>query len=244
MKMFEFNPVQYREQLQAALQSLQLSLQAGKSPADQQSMQMITALMQSIDIMQRADADSQQDQVLTPAAASEIADYVFNLLDQLAIVAGNRGMQQEMLQLHRLAIPVTDWLQRHGGVISKLDILVNAIASHANELTDLPRLEELSRLAERIVAMAADDIRRDADTTDPRRPWRVLNLNWGIIATRSHNTLLMERTFDQLLKNIPLDVKNFFSEGMQQMAIINYPQHVKDVMEKYYRQVSGDVRRH
>lgn len=244
MKMFEFDPVRYREQLQAALQPLQLSLQAGKSAADQQSLQMIDALMQSVDIMQRADADPRQDQILPATAASEIADYVFNLLDQLAIVAANRGMQQPMLQLHRLALPVTGWLRRHGGVISKLDLLVNAIASYANELTDPLRLEELSSLAEGIVAMVADDIRHDADATDPGRPWRLLNLNWGIIATRSHNVAVMQRTFDQLLKNIPLDAKNFFREGMQQMAIINYPQAVKDVMEKYHRQVSGDERRH
>jgi hypothetical protein len=243
VKLFDFIPSLYREQLDLTLQPLQLSLQAGKSSSDQNSLRMIDALLQSVDIMERADADGQQVQTLQPEAASEIADHVFNLLDQLAIVAGSRGLQQQMLNLHRLALPVAFWLYRHKGVIAKLDILVNALASFANELTDPSRLEELSSLAEKIVEIAAEDIRRDVDNIDPRRPWRVLNLNWGIIATRTHNVVMMQRTFDQLLKNIPLDADNFFREGMQQMAIVNYPQHVKDVMEKYYRHsVSGDKR--
>lgn len=244
MNLFDFIPAVYREQLNVALQPLQLSLQVGDSPADQNALQMIAALKQSIDIMERADADGQPTQVLSADATREIGDYIFNLLDQLAIAAANRGMQEQMLQFHRMALPVAVWLNRHHGVINKLDILVNAIASFANELTDPLRLEELADLAEKIVAMAADDIKRDLDNTDARRPWRVLNLNWGIIATRTHNTQVMQRTFDQLIKNIPLDAGNFFREGMQQMAIINYPQHVKDVMEQYYRLLSGDVRRH
>lgn len=242
MKTFDFIPSLYREQLDVTLQPLKLSLQAGKAPADHNALQMIDALFQSVDIMERADADDQVVKSLKPESASEIADYVFNMLDQLAIVAAHRGLQQQMLHLHRLALPVACWLHRHQGVITRLDILVNALASFANELTDPSRLEELSALAEKVVAMAAEDIRLDLDNTDPRRPWRVLNLNWGIIATRTHNTVVMQHTFDQLLKNIPQDAGNFFREGMQQMAVIHYPQHVKDMMEKYYRQFQTDKR--
>lgn len=241
---FDFNPARFREQLQVTLHPLQLSLQASKLETDQSALQMITVLLQSVDIMERANADSQQAEALLPQAASEIAEYVFDLIDQLAIIVAHRGLQKEMLLLQRLAVPVANWLLLHHGVINRLDLLVNALASFANELTDPSRLKELSEQVEKIVGMAADDIKQDVDNSDPRRPWRVLNLNWGIIATRSHNTEVMERTFNQLLKNIPLDANNFFREGMQQMAIINYPQHVKDVMEKYYRQLPDVARRH
>jgi hypothetical protein len=241
---FEFNPARFREQLHITLQPLQLSLQASQSEADRSALRMIDVLMQHVDIMERADADSHQTETLPPLDVSAIAEHVFGLLDQLADIVAHRGLQKEMLQLQRLAVPVANWLHAHKGVINRLDLLVNALASFANELTDTSRLQELAEQVEKIVGMAADDIKQDLDNSDPRRPWRVLNLNWGIIATRSHNTLVMERTFNQLLKNIPLDVNNFFKEGMQQMAIVNYPQHVKDVMEKYYSQVPGVARRH
>ena len=82
---FDFNPARFREQLDVTLHPLQLSLQASKLETDQSALRMITVLMQSVDIMERADADSQQAEALLPQAASEIAEYVFDLIDQLAI---------------------------------------------------------------------------------------------------------------------------------------------------------------
>jgi len=72
----------------------------------------------------------------------------------------------------------------------------------------------------------------------------VLNLNWGIVATRSHNAGLMAHVFDQLIKNIPIDAKTFFQEGMQQMDIVGYPDHVREVMEKYSKLWGADVDLH
>jgi hypothetical protein len=239
MNVFEFEAGHYRQELNDVLHDLQLSLQAGSSAEDQRALQMIAALEQAIDIMQRANAAH-----ITPAETSEIADYAFNLLDELANLAGHRGMPHAMLRLHKLSLPVCHWLHAHGGQIKKLDIVVNAIASHANTLGTAHELETFCELVTQVVTNVDADIKRDLDNTDPMRPWRVLNLNWGIIATRSHNTALMRQVFDQLLKNIPLDAPRFFQEGMQQMVIINYPQTVREVMEQYYRQWSGSERKH
>jgi hypothetical protein len=64
----------------------------------------------------------------------------------------------------------------------------------------------------------------------------VLLLNQSIIATRSHNPELMEQAFATLTGKLPEDAARFFSEGMQQMDALNYPEHVRKVMEKYHRQ--------
>ncbi len=42
----------------------------------------------------------------------------------------------------------------------------------------------------------------------------------------------LEQAFAQLLE----DATRFFSEGMQQMEALNYPPHVRKVMEKYHRE--------
>lgn len=244
MNLFIFDAKSYRRELADVLHDLQLSLQAGSSADDQHYLQMIEALEQAIDIMQRADAAQAPGQAITAAEASEIADYVFNMLDELSILAGSRGMPQHMLALHKLSLPVTQWLHHHGGSLHKLDIIVNALASHANTLSATHELEKFATMVANIVACVDADIKRDLDNSDPMRPWRVLNLNWGIIATRSHNVELMKQVFDQLVQNIPQDAPRFFAEGMQQMAIINYPQPVREVMESYYRQWSGGMRRH
>ena len=66
-----------------------------------------------------------------------------------------------------------------------------------------------------------------------RSPWRILNLNYGIVATRSHNPELIEQAYDSLAKNLPQDARQFFKEGLQQMEVIAYPDEVREVVERY-----------
>jgi hypothetical protein len=68
----------------------------------------------------------------------------------------------------------------------------------------------------------------------------VLLLNHGIVATRSHNTALMEQAFAQLTRHLPEDAARFFTEGMQQMDALDYPDHVREVMAKYHRRWAPD----
>jgi hypothetical protein len=46
----------------------------------------------------------------------------------------------------------------------------------------------------------------------------------------------MEQAFAVLTEKLPEDAPRFFTEGMQQMDALNYPAHVRKVMEKYHRQ--------
>jgi len=68
----------------------------------------------------------------------------------------------------------------------------------------------------------------------------VLLLNHCIVATRSHNPELMEAAFAVLTDKLPADAPRFFSEGMQQMEALDYPGHVREVMEKYHRKWNVD----
>ena len=76
----------------------------------------------------------------------------------------------------------------------------------------------------------------DFDNTGQGHPWRVLNINRGIIATRSHDTSLMEHAFDELIQNFPEDAESFFKQGMEQMEELDYPDHVRAVMSRYFQQ--------
>jgi hypothetical protein len=46
----------------------------------------------------------------------------------------------------------------------------------------------------------------------------------------------MEAAFALLTTNLPEDATRFFSEGMEQMDALDYPAHVRAVMEKYHSQ--------
>ena len=223
----------FAENTRPMMLSLQASSDAGASPA----LDMIKAMQSTIDIMMRQQSDRKNNApgVLSSKELSEIGDFAMNLLEQLAIVAAIMGMQDSMIALQRLSLPVAYWLIQQGAEIAKLDIVVNALSGLANTITDPTELERLSRLIGQIIEHASAEIRQDLEQTNPMRPWRIINLNWGIVATRSHNAELMDKVFEQLVKNIPVDAKAFFIEGMQQMDIIGYPDHVRKVMEKYNR---------
>ena len=46
----------------------------------------------------------------------------------------------------------------------------------------------------------------------------------------------MEAAFAVLCEKLPEDATRFFSEGMEQMNVLDYPPHVRKVMEKYHRE--------
>jgi hypothetical protein len=77
-------------------------------------------------------------------------------------------------------------------------------------------------------------IKQDLEKNNPGRPWRLLHLNRGIVATRSHNPALMEEVFEELVRELPEEAPGFFAEGMQQMEALNYPPHVRKVMGRYF----------
>ncbi len=246
MSFLAFQAEQYRTDFTDATKELVLGLSASNDTAAKTAIEKMAAMRRSIDVMERVDIDQQNSAAksLAEAEITEIGGYALTLLDELSIVAANKGLQQVMLLLHRLSLPVALWVEKHHGKVNKLDIVVNAIATYANTLTDTESLLALSRVIEKVAHSVTDEIQKDLEASNPVRPWRVLNLNWGIVATRSHNTELMTHVFDQLIKNIPVDAKNFFREGMQQMDVVGYPAHVREVMEKYSKLLGVDADLH
>ena len=44
----------------------------------------------------------------------------------------------------------------------------------------------------------------------------------------------MTGAFDAVVEHLPEDAVRFFEEGMAQMDALDYPSHVRSVMERYY----------
>jgi len=236
MDFIVFQAAAVRSEFLDAIEELLPELKATKNKASMTALDMITAMKRNIDVMERVSADfhSARKDALKNDDINKIGDYALTILDELSNVAANRNAQKSMLLLHRLSIPVAMWIVSHGGKISQLEIIVNAVAGYANELTDMEQLAEFCDVIRKVIFAVTDEIKMDMEATNPMRPWRILNLNWGIVATRSHNAEIMEVVFNQLVENIPADARQFFKEGMQQMKVIDYPEHVKVIMEKYH----------
>jgi hypothetical protein len=92
---------------------------------------------------------------------------------------------------------------------------------------------------EEVIEAAAEELQMDDDRSNEWRPWRVINLNSGIAATRSLDPELMERTFEKLGRRLPYDMPGFFADGKRQMVVQNVPEAVSTVMNRYAEKWSG-----
>lgn len=202
----------------------------------------LAAMDQAIDVMQRADADSEVRLQMSAESIgrlekkdiNRIGQYALDLLENLVAFIQNETGELNREMLH-LSLPISLWIVRHGGKLSQIDMLVNSLAAYANETLAPQELADLSALIKDVIDACDEEIRSDLEQTNMMRPWRILNLNYGIVATRSHRPEIIEQAYDALIKNIPQDARNFFKEGMQQMDIIGYPDEVRQVVERYHK---------
>ncbi len=201
---------------------------------------LLAAMDQAIDVMARADADSVVQKQMSAESMglleekdiSKIGGYTLDILEAMVAFVQNKTGEQSR-DLLRLSLPVSLWIARHGGKLTQIDMLVNSLAEYANEITEPHLIADLTTVIKEVVDACDNEIRRDVEQTNMMRPWRILNLNYGIVATRSHNPELIEQAYDSLVKNLPQDARQFFKEGLQQMDVIAYPDEVREVVERY-----------
>lgn len=243
---FSFNAKNFRSIFQTTVDEY---FQAASASEDENSpQQLIAAMMQAIDVLERKDADvaasgQASSDVIGDKDISQIGDYAFTLIEGLVgHVESETGQQNR--DLIRLTVPVALWVAKHGGKIDQLELVVNSLAGYANDLREPAELADLCCVFRDIIAAVSDRVRQDLEQANPMRPWRILNLNYGIVATRSHNPELIEEAYASLIKNLPQDARQFFREGMQQMDIVGYPQEVREVVEKYDRMWGSDSTLH
>jgi hypothetical protein len=199
------------------------------------------AFRKLLDVMARVEADSRgNDAGHTGRRAggediTELAEYGFRLQENLASLVDQTEGADQRDNVAGLTVDLALWVAAHGGRLDSIEALVDALALIANRTTKPEELGQLSELMGRIVGAVSPLIREDLEKINPGRPWRVLLLNRGIVATRSHDPARMAEAFDFLIRQLPEDAAAFFAAGMQQMEALDYPDPVRRVMEKYHR---------
>lgn len=193
----------------------------------------IEHLFAALEGLERASPEAPQSR---PGAAElrDLATYGVGLLTELAACARRAGMDDEASGAETLTVPFSVLMARQGAELSALEPVVNALATLANGLSDPADLAQLFGLMGEIVGAVSPAVAQDPGGSDPQRPWRVLLLNRAIVATRSHRPALMGVAFDAVVEHLPQDAARFFEEGMAQMDALDYPPHVRAVMERYY----------
>jgi hypothetical protein len=175
---------------------------------------------------------------------SLLLEHGVSLFRQLAEDARRLGLHAQAESMEVLVVPFTCWLLRRGSELQHPEDVVRALATLANRLHEPDDLAALYVLVQEVADGISPDRIQGMDPGDPGDPWRILLINRGIVATRSHQPALMEAAFDAIVDQLPDDAPHFFREGMGQMEALDYPHQVRDVMERYYERWCSGQRLH
>ena len=176
-----------------------------------------------------------EERMIEPDEATEIGDYGFVLLLKLVDLMERLDQPHRRQEVEQISLVLANWVVSYRGTINHLEPVVNAIAQLSNLTRDKQVLLTLSELIGDIVDHCSPTLRQDSDADEPMRAWRLLHINRSIVATRSQDPDTMRRAFDEFLIYLPNEAPDFFAEGMREMDSMDYPQHVRQVMEQYFR---------
>jgi hypothetical protein len=193
------------------------------------------------------ETSAESEQALRAATGSEpdaLLEHGLELLHQLAALARRLGLGPQAQSIDVLAVPFSCWMLRRGAELQHPEDVVNALAILANRLRQPEDLIGLYGMMDEIAEGIAADRIQDMDPTNPADPWLVLLINRGIVATRTYQPALMQEAFDAIVEQAPDHAPLFFREGMGQMEALQYPPHVREVMQGYYDRWCSGQRLH
>jgi hypothetical protein len=190
------------------------------------------------------DASAQALRAATGAEPEALLDHGLGLLRQLAEVARGLGLDGQAQAVEEQTVPFACWMLRRGSELQRPEEVINALATLANRLQEPDELAELYGLMGEIAEGIGADRIQGMDAADPTDPWLLLLINRGIVATRSHQPALMEEAFRAIGEQLPEHAPHFFREGMGQMDALNYPPHVREVVQRYFDRWCSGQRLH
>lgn len=164
---------------------------------------------------------------------TEFCDFGLDLLDRLAYQLLVLEVMEHRENMARIFASLGLWFARQDVTLNNLEGIADGYGRLTNGLNESKDLVAMTQHMDEVAGVASPEMKMDEDRSNPHRPWRVLNLNMGIAATRSLDPQLMEQTFDDLGRRLPDDMPGFFADGKRQMALQTVPDEVREVMDRH-----------
>lgn len=169
---------------------------------------------------------------LSPQDVDKIGNHALACVSDLALWANQLGLVAERESIENLALDFAQWIADNDGAISVLEPVVNALARRANSAHTPETLAALLNFARELVTHTDPRVGNSLESAAPDQPWRILNFNLAIIATRTQNPELMNTAYDLLEQNLPHECAVFYEEGVHQAQKKAYAPHVHEIMQQ------------
>ena len=164
---------------------------------------------------------------------TELGDYGIHILEEFALQSDHLGLESKERVWEHLAVCLARWIAVRGGELQTLGIVVNGLAYLANQTKDQAQLEQLYLVMAEVCDASTPPEYLGEHNEGAENPWRMLLLNRAIVATRTLSPRLMEEAFSDITVHLPESAPEFFREGMEQVDLQNYPDPVREVIQRY-----------
>lgn len=222
----------FNEASQSVLQAHQSSPQQNGLIAEPR--ELVDVINQYFNIQDKLE-EQPHGQLLNREEISQLGEQTINCLADLADWAILLELKQEALILEEIILNITHWIIRNRGEIRSIEAIVNLLADKANRTNDKSLLTSIFHVIADVIEHTAAEIKKDSDKADLHRPWRMLNFNYAIVATRIASREMMVKAFDSLGRNLPEECPGFFEEGLKQSVKPVYGPEVKEIMTEYFK---------
>lgn len=189
---------------------------------------LIDAVRQCLEICQQIDATGEN---MPLEDVDEFGSHGLECLSDLGLWAYQLQLDDARENVENLALELAQWIAKHGGQITVMEPVVNALARQANATHEPSALAALYDIACLIIAHTDDAVADDADIA-ALQPWFTLHFNCAIIATRTQQVDRMHAAYDLLEANLPEHCTAFYEEGVRESQKPVYGEHVREIMRE------------
>lgn len=178
--------------------------------------------------------------------AAQLATATIVDLAHLEHDARREGFEDTSVDLAHLALGVGLWAMRHEVPLGAeaIEHVTNALAALSNASGSKQELAAVYGLMQAFVDHLRAELGDDRARPDPRRPWRLLNVNLAVTAIRTEDPQLIERAFDQLDTALPHERAAFYAEALSIALNPQIAPVVREAIEsrhKRYTESAGDL---
>lgn len=206
-------------------------LRAGSQAGATSPPELINAIEEFLSTFEKLDAEYGDTGAILLDDTTELADYCIRCLAELRNWLDRLELSARTADLDKIIVGSALWAMRHECEVSTPEPVVNALAFTANDAKTRQDLAAVYGLMQGLVQAVPDAVKADLEKSNPQRPWRILLINFAIVAVRTQDMPMMLHAFDTLGKYLPEECPGFFAEAVEQAQRTAFGDDVRGLLQ-------------
>ncbi|MBA2690351.1 MAG: hypothetical protein H0U63_06085 [Burkholderiales bacterium] len=178
--------------------------------------ELVTAIGEFLTAFEKLDQEYGDDGAIFLEDINELVDYCLRCLAELRNWLPRLDLTSATPALDSIIIGSALWALRHECEVATPEPVVNALAHSANEAKSKQELAAVYGLMQGLIEAVPAGLKGDLEKSNPQRPWRVLLINFAIVAVRTQDAAMMRHAFNTLGRHLPEQCPGFFAEAVEQ----------------------------